>query len=280
MPEHAITEYVLVLVNGLANQLLDVPLDIIIEHNIFTRDAILRPSQFASLIATYREALPVVTDPSIKRDTPPLIWRASATLNTAYALFIDGLYPNRAACAEPYRDFAGFATAERLYGLWRDAMPAFEPGGEYALVDEYARVLHLERWYEWAPDLATSAQADEQPDAEALEAVTDRELLEEKEPAAVMYCLGALERFDPMPDDQVRAIAFEIALLRRSGLDYASSDQKYTLQSIPGERFSGLQLMCLMYVGFKRIDPSADLEMPLHGAYLTALKLFRRDHSP
>lgn len=54
-----------------------------------------------------------------------------------------------------------------------------------------------------------------------------------------MYCLDALKRFDRIDDDQVRAIAFEIALLGRAGLDQASADKKYTLHSIAGERFTG-----------------------------------------
>jgi hypothetical protein len=36
---------------------------------------------------------------------------------------------------------------------WR-SVAAPPAGDEHALVDEYARVLHLERWYEWRPDEA------------------------------------------------------------------------------------------------------------------------------
>ena len=64
-------------------------------------------------------------------------------------------------------------------------------------------------------------------------------------------------------------------MLGRSGLDYASPEKQYTLRSLPNERFSGLHLMCLMYVGFKRIDPSVDVGMPLDDAYDTALAMHR-----
>ena len=56
---------------------------------------------------------------------------------------------------------------------------------------------------------------------------------------------------------------WEIAILGQSGLDYASSEQKYRLASLPGETFSGLQLMRLMYVGFKDIQPTLDVGMAL-----------------
>jgi hypothetical protein len=88
-----------------------------------------------------------------------------------------------------------------------------------------------------------------------------------------MYCLDALRRFDNMDSDQVMRIAAEIAVLGRGGLDYTSPDQKYSLASLPDERFSGLQLLCLMYVGFQRVDPSVDLKLDLGEAYAAAVKL-------
>ena len=69
----------------------------------------------------------------------------------------------------------------------------------------------------------------------------------------------------------------EIALTGQSGLDYASSEQKYRLTSLPGESFSGLQLMCLMYVGFKDIQPTLDVGMDLSEPYRMALRLYREE---
>ncbi len=51
--------------------------------------------------------------------------------------------------------------------------------------------------------------------------------------------------------------------------------QKYRLVAVPGETFSGLQLMCLMYVGFKDIQPTVDVGMDLREPYEMALKLHR-----
>jgi len=50
--------------------------------------------------------------------------------------------------------------------------------------------------------------------------------------------------------------------------------QKYTLSAYPSESFSGLQLMCLMYAGFKRITPDQDTGMDLNEPWLVALGLF------
>ena len=49
--------------------------------------------------------------------------------------------------------------------------------------------------------------------------------------------------------------------------------------SYPEESFSGLQLMCLMYAGFKRIAPEQDTGMDLNEPWLTALGLFNSGKS-
>jgi len=103
---------------------------------------------------------------------------------------------------------------------------------------------------------------------------TNPELLQEKYPAAVWHLLDALKRFDSLDPRRVMEITFEVARLGESGLDYANPEKKYTLSAYPGESFSGLQLMWLMYAGFKRIAPDQDTGMDLNEPWITALGLF------
>jgi Tfp pilus assembly protein PilF len=98
-------------------------------------------------------------------------------------------------------------------------------------------------------------------------------------PDAVLYCLGALELFKDKPDVYVREVTFEIGLLGRSGLDVNNPDRKYRLKSLPGE-FSGLHLVSIMYVGFRRIDPSVDIGTDLAREYVAARKLFDSGGAP
>ena len=93
-------------------------------------------------------------------------------------------------------------------------------------------------------------------------------------PDAVMYCLGALERFQKLLPVDVQRIAFEIALLGQRGLDVNDPAQKYHLKSLPGS-FSGLHLVCLMYVGFKQIAPEQDIGFDLSREYAAAKSLYR-----
>jgi tetratricopeptide (TPR) repeat protein len=103
---------------------------------------------------------------------------------------------------------------------------------------------------------------------------TNPELLQEKHPAAVWHLLDALKRFDSLDPRRVGEITFEVARLGESGLDYANPEKKYPLSAYPGESFSGLQLMCLMYAGFKRIAPDQDTGMDLNEPWISALGLF------
>jgi tetratricopeptide (TPR) repeat protein len=89
---------------------------------------------------------------------------------------------------------------------------------------------------------------------------------------AVMYCLGALERFATMQPDEVQAIGFEIALLGQRGLEVNNPDITHTLRTLPGD-FTGLHLMSLMYVAFKQIAPELDIGFDLAQEYAAAQQL-------
>jgi hypothetical protein len=56
------------------------------------------------------------------------------------------------------------------------------------------------------------------------------------------------------------------------GFDTNDSSKKYSLRSLPGN-YSGLQLVSMMYVGFKQIDPSMDVGFDLSKEYETAKQL-------
>jgi len=90
---------------------------------------------------------------------------------------------------------------------------------------------------------------------------------------AVMYCLGALELFSSKARNDIFTIASEIALLGRTGLDINHPEKRYHLNSLTGD-FSGLHLLCYMYVGFRILDENVDIGADLSSEYHAALKLF------
>ena len=268
-PEQKITEVTLTLINGLCEFLFNCPLDMLIERHIRDTFKPLQPAQFLSVRKLAMEAWETNSNPEIRRLTPRKIFQASLTLNGAYALSLDDLFHGASDFAASYRSLETFAQSQRLWKHWQERTKHLGPGDEYRLVDEFADMVGLRDWYEWRPD-----PGHHEATAEPLkQGTTNPELLKEKHPAAVFYFLDAFKRFDAMTPEQIRNIAFEIALLGRNGLDYASPDEKYELRSIPNLKFSGLHLMCLMYAGFKRVAPGHDVGMDLEEPFLNALQL-------
>lgn len=80
------------------------------------------------------------------------------------------------------------------------------------------------------------------------------------------HCVDALRIFDGMPKDRVQAITMEIAMLGTKGLSVSDTTAKHTLRGLPGS-FSGLQLLCLEYVGFRIIDPTVDIGFDIAAEY-------------
>lgn len=93
---------------------------------------------------------------------------------------------------------------------------------------------------------------------------------------AVMYCLGALKKFEHMSEEEVKRIGIEVAMLGMRGIEVNKPDKQYTLQSLPGE-FSGLHLLCLEYVAFKEFDPDLDIGFDLEKEYKMALSLYKQE---
>jgi len=101
-------------------------------------------------------------------------------------------------------------------------------------------------------------------------------------PDAVMYCLGAMEHFADLSPPEIQRITFEIAMLGTKGFEVNNPEQKYELRSMPG-KFSGLHLLCIMYVGFKLISPDDTPSFDVSTEYAEAKAMFeqrRRGHSP
>jgi hypothetical protein len=269
-PEQKITEITRTLVGGLCEFLFNCPLDMLIERHLRDTFKPLQPAQFLSVRKMALEAWQTNSNPEVRRLTPRKIFQASLALNGAYGLFLDDLFHGASEFAAPYRSLENFTLSQRLWKHWQERAKNLGPGEEYRLVDEFGDMVGLRDWYEWRPDPGHH-EATAEPHKEG---TTNPALLKQKQPAAIFYFLDAFKRFEAMTPEEVRNVAFEIALLGRNGLDYAAPDEKYELRSLPDRKFSGLHLMCLMFAGFKRVAPEHDVGMDLNDSFLAALSLF------
>jgi len=267
--EESITKVTLSLVAGLTGFLFNCPLDMLIERYIRNTFEPIRAAQFLSVRRMALEAWQTNSNPDVRKVTPRKIMQASLALNGAWSLFVDDLFGGASAFAVLYRGFDTFGLSQRLFKHWLEHSENLGPGDEYKLVDEFAEMTGLRGWYDWKIDPGQH----EVTELPRKEGTTNPALLREKYPAAVFYFLDAFKRFDTMTSDEIRNVALEIALIGRDGLDYASPEEKYELNTIPNRKFSGLHLMCLMYAGFKRISPEHDVGMELNEPFVTALQL-------
>ncbi len=267
--ENSITKVTLSMVAGLTGFLFNCPLDMLIERYIRNSFEPIRPAQFVSVRRMALEAWQTNSSPDIRKVTPRKIMQASLALNGAMGLFVDDLFGGATAFAVLYRGFDTFGLSQRLFKHWLEHSKNLGPGDEYKLVDEFAEMTGLRGWYDWKIDPGQH----EVTELPRKEGTTNPALLREKHPAAVFYFLDAFKRFDSMTPEEIRNVAFEIALIGRAGLDYASPEEKYELTTIPNRKFSGIHLMCLMYAGFKRVAPEEDVDMDLNEPFVTALQL-------
>jgi tetratricopeptide (TPR) repeat protein len=80
---------------------------------------------------------------------------------------------------------------------------------------------------------------------------------------AVFYLLDALRLFRGKSLQEIQEITFEIGMLGKYGLDINDPQETHVLRALPGRVFSALQLICIMYAGFKRIEPGMDIGVDL-----------------
>jgi tetratricopeptide (TPR) repeat protein len=76
---------------------------------------------------------------------------------------------------------------------------------------------------------------------------------------AVFYLLDAQRLFRGKSLPEIQEITFEIGMLGKYGLDINDPQESHVLRALPGRVFSALQLICIMYAGFKRIEPGMDI---------------------
>ena len=103
-------------------------------------------------------------------------------------------------------------------------------------------------------------------------------LLKRKSPEAVPFLLAALRRFDGIGEDAIKRLTLEVAVLGQEGIDYADAAKRHRLKAAPDEEFSGLEIMCLLYAGLKRLAPAeADPGFDLNDEFAMALELYHSE---
>lgn len=295
IPESSISKYSKDLFQGILGQVFNTPIDLFIEDFLYASYPELRYVQFVSLYQMNQEAHKAVNDPKIIELSPPDILSKSRIFNVVYARHFETLFGVKMEKQYFIRPFE----KEQVDAFW-DEFNEYrndrEPGEEYELVQHWGEDLELDNYFKLADEIAYRSE-NTPPSKTAEDVLTqiERDPLQQKDfdddeaeklkifqeqhagknlnMAVAMYMVGALEYFKGMPTEKVKDIAYEIAMLGRTGI---SPEKKgYKLNKIPGTTFTGYRLLAYYYVSWAIALPEVlnDLQMPFEKEYELAKTL-------
>lgn len=250
------------------------PLDILIEQELAKIPA-LREAQYCSLFLQCHQTAQMGLNAENRSVVPSPLLRLNDAVNGAMALLVDELTKGATDFFTLWSGSPYAADARNIHAMCME--PAKGADWGFLLIDRVAQALGAEAWFSWKQDpgdFVIKEQAVQNP----VEGTVNPALLKSKAPEAVPLLLAALRRFDGMELRAIAELTQEIALMGQEGISYSDTGRTYHLKKAPGESFSGLSLMCLMYAGLQRLAPAeADTGMDLHEEFAMALSLYHSE---
>jgi hypothetical protein len=291
LSESSIAAYCSGLFEGINRQIFNAPIDLFIENFLYNEYPELRPYQFLSLYALIQEGLAAVTDKKSVELSPKDILSISKILNLLNAMQFKELFG-----IDFIKEFN--ATSIELkqaqdfyheYLQYKDDKVASE---EYELVLHWAEDLKLDKYFELVDEsdfhtkrknidnLLASIESDPfDLNSNDLYKKRDMEKFQKSQKeigtnmAVVMFMVDALNYFNEMPVEEIKKIAFEIAMMGTQG--YSPDQDNYSISSIPNKLFSGYHILAYYYVSWMLAMPEmvSKLNLPYENEYKMALTL-------
>ena len=292
IPEDGIAKYCTDLFNGINSQIFNAPVDLLIENFLYSEYAELRPYQFLSLYNMIQEGLEAVTNKKVVDLSPADILSKSKIYNLLNAMQFKELFG-----LDILKDFKAstieIRQAENFYNEFIEYRDDKSPGEEYDLVQHWAGDLKLDKYFELEGETQFHNRSNINSFIENFEkdplGIIENDPVKEREMkkfqksqkeiginmAVAMYMVGAMEYFAEMEIEDIRKIAYEIALQGTQG--YNPDNKDYRINLMPGKVFSGYQILAYYYVSWMIIMPEMvpDLKLPYIEEYKMAKTLFR-----
>jgi tetratricopeptide (TPR) repeat protein len=289
--EKSITDYCSSLFEGLNSQIFNTPIDLFIEDFLYNEFSELRPYQFISLYTMLHEGLKAVTDKKIVELSPKEIISKSKVYNLVNAIQFKALFG-----FDFIKDFNATPSELKLatdfYEEYLQYKEDKEPAEEYELVMHWAEDLKLDKNFELVNE-QEYRKKDTNIDSLLTAIENDPFDLNSKDPskkrdmdkfqksqqaigtnmAVVMFMVDALQFFETKTKEEIKTIAFEIALFGTQG--YRPDKDDYKISSIPGKTFSGYHMLAYYYVSWALAMPESvdQLELPYEQEYKMALTM-------
>ena len=293
IPASELHKVMLGMSDGLGLQLMNCPLDLFVEHLIYTNYTVVRPIQLLSLFHMELDNIEAVKQGSKNGFFPKEIVYANKVMNIVTSIHFKEIY-GIDLIKEYHPTKQEYNHAKDLYDEFKAYLDTYKPGDEYEMIEYFVESFNMEDLIEIKDEnLVTSGMkadlslkgdlqdmADDALSAEDVDVANADFALKHQDganPAETMmmsmYMLGAMEFFDTLEQRDVHRIALEIAMVGVTGIH---PEKKYSIKSIPDKEFGGYELLAYYYVSWARAIPDKldDLGLPFSKAYEAALQMY------
>lgn len=290
--ESGINSYGSGLFTGMNSLIFNAPIDLFIENLLYKEYPELRPYQFVSLMNLVQDGLKAVTDKQVLEFTPKDIISSTKIYNLVGAIQLKNLYAID-FISEYKASKIEMDTATKFYKEFIEYSEDKQPGEEYELVQHWADDLKLNDYFEligenqhrkrsniddFIDDLNENPFGTDEKDPvkeKKMETFLDSQKEIGLNMAVVMFMGGALQFFEDKSKEEIKKIAFEIAMQGTQGYD--PNVKNYKLSSIPNKTFSGYQILAYYYVSWTIAIPEmlSQLQLPFDEEYKLALTMFK-----
>ena len=279
---------------GIGTQLSSCPLDLFVEHIMYSDYEIMRPVQLLSLFHMEQTNIDAIRKGENSNLFPNEIVKASKIMNIVTCMHFKDLYG--IDLVHEYKPTkAEYDHAKDLYDEFKAYLNTYKDGDEYEMLEYFVESFKMEDFmdirdedefikpkhedsYTLADEI--NRRLEDAPTAEDVDVKNAQFALDHQDGAdgaetmmMSMHMLGAMEYFDTLSISEVKKIAIEIATVGITGIDIKKT---YTLKSIPDKEFSGYKLLAYYYVSWARAIPEAldKLQLPFDTAYGLAMGLY------
>jgi len=284
------------LADGLCLQLMNCPLDLFVEHMIYTTYKDMRPIQLLSLFHQEMNNIEGLKKANEEGFFPKEIVRVNKVMNIATSMHLKDMY-GIDIIKEYHPTKQEYEQAKDLFDEFKAYLNTYHPGDEYEMMEYFVQSLDMDDLIDIRDESEITNRLKKQRQSDALEELPQQTLSEEDvdvanadfalkhqdgaNPAETMmmsmFMLGAMEYFDTLEQRDVHRIALEIAIVGVTGIH---PEKKYSIKSIPDKEFGGYELLAYYYVSWARAIPEKldDLGLPFSKAYESALQLYNAKH--
>ena len=296
LPPSSISDIMEHLADGLCLQLMNCPLDLFVEHMIYTTYKDMRPIQLVSLFHQEMNNIEGLKDANKEGLFPKEIVKANKVMNIATSMHLKEMY-GIDIIREYHPTKQEYDQAKDLYDEFKAYLNTYHPGDEYEMMEYFVQSLDMEDLIDIRDEREITNRYQKPILSDDVEDLKQQALSEEDvdvanadfalkhqdgaNPAETMmmsmYMLSAMEYFDTLDPQDVHIIAVEIAMVGVTGIH---PEKKYTIKSIPNKEFGGYELLAYYYVSWARAIPEKldDLGLPFSKAYESALQMYNAKH--